>query len=65
MDKTTITCLDKSEISHGADILEKNDRRLKIVFDDTDIPMVLFKSAPTDKHYVGQRAGLEFISTGD
>lgn len=64
MDRTTITCTD-TEQTMGADILDKNDRRLTVAIDETYIKIVLYKDTPTQRVYVGKKSGLEFTSTGD
>lgn len=64
MDKTSITCT-TTEVTHGADIISKHGRFLKIAIEGTDITIKLTKTAPTDRHYVGHYSGLEFISTGE
>ncbi len=64
MDKTIITCTN-TEVKHGADILSKHGRYMKVAIEGTDVTIKLTKAVPTDKHYVGHYSGLEFISTGD
>jgi len=64
MDKTTITCTDTG-VSHGADILEESDRRLKVAIEGTQVAITLSKQNPNDKVYVGRYSGLEFTSTGE
>jgi len=64
MDKTTVTCTDTG-VSHGADILEQSDRRLKVAIEGTEVAITLFKQNPNDRIYVGNFTGLEFTSTGE
>jgi len=64
MNRTTITCTD-TDVAHGADILEKSDKRMKVAIEGTNVAISLFKNDPNDKVYVGNFGGLEFTSTGD
>ncbi len=64
MDRIKITCTD-TEVTHEVDVLEKSDKRLKIVIDGTDVVILLYKNDPHDRVYVGNNAGLEFTSTGN
>jgi len=64
MDKTTVTCTDTG-VSHGADVLEQSDRRLKVAIEGTEVAITLFKQNPNDRIYVGNFTGLEFTSTGE
>lgn len=62
--RTTVTRTD-NDINVGADILSKSDRRLEAVVDGTNMKLVLTKSTPHQKHYVGNLHGIEFTSTGE
>lgn len=65
MDRTTVTCVSNSA-NAPADILDKNDRVMKVVLVAmTEMPISMRKKNPNDAFYVGNAAGLEFISTGD
>ena len=64
MDRTTITNTE-TEVTADADILEKNDRRMKVAFDGTHLALELYKATPQSKVYVGHLHGMEFTSTGD
>ncbi len=63
MDRTNIICTE-TEVMHEVDILEKSDKRLKVVIDGTDVVILLYKNDPHDHVYVGNNAGLEFTSVG-
>ena len=62
--KTTITNT-QTNVTVGADILSKNDKHLKVAVDGTKMSISLHKKSPSDKLYIGQVAGMEFISTGE
>lgn len=64
MNKTIITCTE-TEVTHGADILEKTDRRMKVAIKGTEVAISLFKNDPYDAVYIGNFGGLEFTSKGD
>jgi hypothetical protein len=65
MNRTTITCTSNAA-NAPADILEKNDRFMKVVMVAmTDMPISMYKKDPRDAFYIGHAAGLEFTSTGD
>lgn len=52
-------------VSMVADILERNDRVIKVVIVDTDLIIMLYKKTPHDKNYSGFAAGIEFSTTGE
>ena len=58
MEKINITCTnnDKSKL---AEILQHNDKYLKVVLEGTQITIELFRES-LNKPYVGHTAGLEF-----
>ena len=58
MEKINITCTnnDKSKL---AEILQNNDKYLKVVLEGTQITIELFRES-LNKPYVGHTAGLEF-----
>jgi len=65
MDRTIITS-SISGVTAPADILEKSDKFMKVVMVAMkDMPISMYKKDPNDAFYVGNEAGLEFISTGD
>lgn len=64
MAKTTVTNT-QTNVTIGADILSKNDRHMKVAVDGTTSTINLHKKTPDDKVYVGQLAGMEFVSTGE
>ena len=55
----------ETEIEIGADILHKTDTFLKVALDGTNMSVMLYKNAPSDRVYVGQRGPLELTSTGE
>lgn len=62
----TLIISSESGINAPADILEKSDRRMKVVMVAmTDMPITMYKKTQHDEYYVGSMAGMEFISTGD
>lgn len=64
MDRTTVTCID-SDITVGADVLDKSDRFLKVAMDGTTTAIELYKDTPNDRVYIGYMFGMEFTSEGD
>lgn len=64
MDRTEVTCID-SDITVEADVLDKNDRYLKVAMDGTTTAIELYKNTPTARVYVGYMFGMEFTSEGN
>ena len=60
MHKTTIRNLE-TNIEKKCDILNKNDKILEVVIENTTIKLTLFKK---NKLYVGRFKDLEFVSNG-
>lgn len=63
MDRTNVTCTD-TESTVGADILNKNDRYLKVALDGATVAIELYKNTPSARIYVGFMFGMEFTSEG-
>lgn len=63
MDRTNVTCTSTESIV-GADILDRNDRYLKVALDGATIALELFKDTPNTRIYVGYMFGMEFTSEG-
>ena len=61
MHKTTIRNLE-TNIEKKCDILNKNDKILEVVIENTTIKLTLFKK---NKLYVGRFKDLEFVSNGN
>ena len=61
MHKTTIRNLE-TNIEKKCDILNKNDKILEVVIENTTIKLILFKK---NKLYVGRFKDLEFVSNGN
>ena len=49
----------------GADVIQKTDRRLIVILDNSTLRVEMTKNSPHDKNYVGSLHGMEFTSTGD
>ena len=58
MDQVEITCTENGK-SKKAEILSKNDKYMKVVFEETTITLELFRT-DVNRPYVGQKSGLEF-----
>ena len=58
MDSIEIICTDNNK-TKIAEILSKNDKYMKVVFEGTTITLQLFR-ADVNKPYVGHKSGLEF-----
>ena len=58
MDQVEITCTENGK-TKMADILSKNDKYMKVVFEGTTITLELFR-ADVNKPYIGHKSGLEF-----
>ena len=58
MDQVEITCTENGK-SKMAEILSKNDKYMKVVFEETTITLELFRT-DVNRPYVGQKSGLEF-----
>ena len=61
MHKTTIRNLE-TNIEKKCDILNKNDKILEVVIENTTIKLTLFKK---NKLYVGRFKDMEFVSNGN
>jgi len=61
MHKTTIRNLE-TNIEKKCDILNKNDKILEVVIENTTIKLTLFKK---NNLYVGRFKDLEFVSNGN
>ena len=58
MEKIQIRCTENGKIK-TADVLSKNDKYMKVVFEETTITLELFRR-DVNKPYIGHTAGLEF-----
>ena len=58
MDQVEITCTENGK-TKMAEILSKNDKYMKVVFEETTITLELFRT-DVNRPYVGQKSGLEF-----
>ena len=58
MEKIQIRCTENGKIK-TADVLSKNDKYIKVVFEETTITLELFRR-DVNKPYIGHTAGLEF-----
>ena len=58
MDQVEIYCSDNGK-TKIAEILSKNDKYMKVVFEGTTITLELFRS-DVNKPYIGNKSGLEF-----
>ena len=58
MDQVEITCTENGK-TKMADILSKNDKYMKVVFEETTITLELFRT-DVNRPYVGHKSGLEF-----
>ena len=58
MDQVEITCTENGK-SKMAEILSKNDKYMKVVFEETTITLELFRT-DVNRPYVGHKSGLEF-----
>ena len=59
MDSIEILCTDNNK-TKIAEILSKNDKYIKVVFEGTTITLELFRT-DVNKPYIGHKSGLEFI----
>lgn len=64
MSRTTVTN-SKNDMEFGADIIQQDKMRMKIVIDGTDQSITMEKRAPEKKYYIGNIKGVEFYSTGE
>ena len=58
MENIEILCLDNKK-TKVAEVLSKNDKYMKVVFEGTTITIELFRS-DVNKPYIGHKSGLEF-----
>ena len=58
MEKIQIRCTENGKIK-TADVLSKNDKYMKVVFEETTITLELFRR-DVNKPYTGNKSGLEF-----
>ena len=58
MDSIEIICTDNNK-TKIAEILSKNDKYMKVVFEGTTITLELFR-ADVNRPYIGHKSGLEF-----
>ena len=58
MDSVEIRCIDNGKIKI-AEILSRNDKYIKVVFEGTTITLELFR-ADVNRPYIGHKSGLEF-----
>lgn len=58
MEKIKITCSNNGKTKQ-ADVLQKNDKHLKVVVEGTQIAIEMFRE-DVNKPYIGHTAGLEF-----
>lgn len=66
MIRTTVTLVTSDGYKDmGADILERSDRRIKIVLDGSQDAMVLTKPTPHANLYTAEKFGMEFETTGN
>ena len=61
MDQIEIICTENGK-TKVAEILSKNDKYMKVVFEGTTITLELFR-ADVNKPYIGHKSGLEFTWT--
>ena len=58
MESIEIRCIDNNK-TKIAEILSKNDKYMKVVFEGTTITLELFR-ADVNRPYIGHKSGLEF-----
>ena len=58
MDSIEVICTDNGK-TKTAEVLSKNDKHMKVVFEGTTITLELFR-ADVNKPYIGHKSGLEF-----
>ena len=58
MEKIKITCTNNGK-TKIADVLQKNDKHVKVVVEGTQIAIEMFRE-DVNKPYIGHTAGLEF-----
>ena len=58
MEKIKITCTNNGKTKQ-ADVIQKNDKHLKVVVEGTQIAIELFREN-VNNPYIGHTAGLEF-----
>lgn len=58
MEKIKITCTNNGKTKQ-ADVIQKNDKHLKVVVEGTQIAIEMFRE-DVNKPYIGHTAGLEF-----
>ncbi len=63
MELVKLTCTENNR-TLDASVLKKSDRFLEVAVEGTDTKVTLTKQSVGERVYVGQMAGLEFISTG-
>ena len=63
MKQCSVYCVD-TKTDRVADILEENDKRIKVAFENTDITLVLVRQ-DTRFPYIGFVNGMEFETFGE
>lgn len=63
MDQCSVYCIN-TEKDATADILERNDKRIKVVLENTEMTITLTRE-DTRQPYVGFAHGLEFETFGE
>ena len=58
MDSIEIRCTDNNKIKI-AEVLSRNDKYIKVVFEGTTITLELFRT-DVNRPYIGHKSGLEF-----
>jgi hypothetical protein len=58
MENIEIICTDNNK-TKIAEVISKNDKYIKVVFEGTTITLELFRS-DVNKPYIGHKSGLEF-----
>ncbi len=62
--RTTVICTN-NDAEVGADVLSKTSRRLEVALDGTTLKLIMTKTTPHQRHYIGGQHGMEFTSQGD
>ena len=63
MELIKLTCTDNNK-TLDATVMKKSERFLEVVVEGTNTKVVLKKESSSEKYYIGNMAGLEFISEG-
>lgn len=63
MERVSIYCMN-TETDAVADVLERSDKRIKVVFVATDMVLTLTRQ-DRNRPYIGNMAGLNFETFGD